>query len=738
MTNAVQVWRFDPTDRIEIDGRFYTWSSTSAHCYSFNAYENPEQSIALSFDKFEEKRALAGFSYRPRYFDSSVAAERERLGSVYFANVSKTRRDKALWRLDYVSRFLALENAGETARSDYKLKEAVKKIFADLTEMHKEKEQRAGALQMPMRTPPKFRTLLEWVVRYEEGGCHPLALVDNVHCCGNRDNRFDAEVLALTARHRSEYCTRSRPTRTLTYRNLTGDVERLNIDRQAQGLGWLPGPSFKAYSNYINELGRFHIYAGRRGMEAAVKRFRGSYGGVSVVRPGQLVEMDEWQVQLYTLVVATGVWEHLSPSQRRAVERERRWVCVALDVATTAIMGMRLAKTSSTENALNTLRMACSDKAAYAAAVGAETPWFATCGIEMLRNDNGGSLINSIFRGAAIDLGITPDIAPAALPQLRAHIERLFGTFDRQLIGRFLGRSFSGISEKGDENPRDFATLTVDELCNVLIRYVVDIYHNTPHGGLNGETPYNAWKRLSKLYQPRMPPDSHAMRAAFGVEIKRKIETRGVRILGNYYNSEWLMKLWHASSERDVTVRMGPDDLGSISVFDGKEKWVTVPCVDEEMQGIQVETWLAAQRDLARRFKDEAELAKPVIMRAVQAITAVQAGANARADIKYGVTSDDINRWERLTLFSFPKKKDIAMPSRSFDLHDDLIIVGQDVEARLSVETDPSTEGMPPAERKRPPKGTRPKDAQSARAELSAKGKRSAKKPTSWSFEDPS
>lgn len=726
MSDAAQVWRFDPADRIEIDHRHYTWAGTSEHCYTFTAFDDPKVNIALSFESFEAKRGSVGFSYSPQYFNIDVAEERARLKSEYFADLSEKRRSKALWKLDYVRLFLELENAGKTTRSDDQMKEALKQINEILGARPKEEKKNAGSLRQSQRTPPKHRTLLTWVNRYEGGGCHPLSLVDNAHRSGNRDSRFDADVLALMAKHRDSYCTRARPTRKVTYKALLDDVEQMNIKREAAGDAWLHGPTFKAYSNYINELGPFHIYSGRRGLQAAVIRFRGSYGGVSVVRPGQLVEMDEWQIQLHTLFVATGVWELLTKEQRAKVEKERRWLCVALDVATTSVMGMRLAKTSSVDNALNTLRMACSDKSAYAAAVGAETPWYATCGIEMLRTDNGSSLISERFRGAAVDLGITPDIAPAAFPELRAHIERLFGTFDRQLIGRFLGRSFSGVSEKGDEDPRDFATLTVDELCDVLVRFVVDVYHNSPHGGLNGETPYNAWKRLTKLYKPRMPPDSHRMRAAFGIEVARKIESRGVRVLGLYYNSDWLMKLWRASSKRNQIVRLGPDDLGAVSVLDGERKWVTVPCVDEEMQGVQVETWIATQRDLARRFKQEADLAKPIIMRAVQAINAVQAGANARASIKYGVTVDDVSCWERLTTFSFPEPKETPRDGGASDLRADLIPVGRPVESETPAEPEPPSGGRPPRERKR-----------SARRESPSEREQPPKKKTGWSFEDP-
>ncbi len=50
------------------------------------------------------------------------------------------------------------------------------------------------------------------------------------------------------------------------------------------------------------------------------------------------------------------------------------------------------------------------------------------------------------------------------MPELRARIERLFGTMSNNFIGRFTGRTFSNTVVKGDYDPEARAALTVEDL----------------------------------------------------------------------------------------------------------------------------------------------------------------------------------------------------------------------------------------------------------------------------------
>ncbi|MCH0781397.1 hypothetical protein, partial [Klebsiella pneumoniae] len=74
-------------------------------------------------------------------------------------------------------------------------------------------------------------------------------------------------------------------------------------------------------------------------------------------------------------------------------------------------------------------------------------------------------------------------------PNKRATVERSFGTTRTQFLQHFTGQTFANVTDKGDYDPGANASLFVDELAQALVLYDVDIYHNTPHEGLFGETP---------------------------------------------------------------------------------------------------------------------------------------------------------------------------------------------------------------------------------------------------------
>lgn len=86
----------------------------------------------------------------------------------------------------------------------------------------------------------------------------------------------------------------------------------------------------------------------------------------------------------------------------------------------------------------------------------------------------------------------------------------MFGTFATKLIPRLSGRTFSNTVERGDYDSVARAALNPEEFCSVLVRYIVDVYHRSPHSGLDGETPLDCWNRLVEKFGVQPPPTSVA------------------------------------------------------------------------------------------------------------------------------------------------------------------------------------------------------------------------------------
>lgn len=93
-----------------------------------------------------------------------------------------------------------------------------------------------------------------------------------------------------------------------------------------------------------------------------------------------------------------------------------------------------------------------------------------------------------------------------------------------------------------------------------LIRWATDIYHNTPHRGLDGETPVKAWRRLTQEYGVSPSPDMNMMRLCFGQERKYQLDKTGITILGVRYQAEHLQAHMRRKDPHMVDVRWHPKD----------------------------------------------------------------------------------------------------------------------------------------------------------------------------------
>ncbi|UMY17116.1 Mu transposase C-terminal domain-containing protein [Methylobacterium organophilum] len=635
----------DPFDRVVIRHVAYRCRETTDDGHVLVRVDDPEFAEELSHEDFERERKRPDYRLERGYFSPGKAKARLHAGVAGILHLPDEEQATVLWRYDFCCTFLRLEEAGLYTRSDASMREAAERIEADEEARLKrrregERKDRAGTARprsLALPGPKRFRELLKAL---EETAMDPLSLRDGYRRCGNRTPRFAPEVHHLMLVHVGRYASKPRKSMAIHFANLIDDLIDLDNARYEKGLPPLDEPGFTAFRNEINACDRFEVYAGRHGLSAAQKRWAVVADGPDVVRPLQRVTMDEWQVSLMTLAIEAGLWEAMSPKLRAQVGRERRHLCAALCETTRCFVGLRIAPTASSENAIATYRMVVSDKGAYADQVGTLSSWDMVGTPVQVVTDGGPSFISTAFRSAVITTGSTPTVALGDLPGMRGRVERAFRTIRTQLCARFDGHTFENVVALGDYDPTSGATITADEFCQVLVRYVVDIYHNTPHAGLGGETPANAWRRVTAMYRPWAPPDSHVRRAAFGMRLTRTLGPHGVRVLGLRFNSEALHAHVRKVGFVPADVRLDPYDVGYVSVW-VDEEWMAVPCVRDGFDGVGVQAWIDTLADLRRRYADQAKLTMPIVMAALHDIRKISENAARRAGIGSGMVTPE-------------------------------------------------------------------------------------------------
>jgi putative transposase len=607
---------------------------------------------AFTHEQFEELRRDGRLNIIRDYHSASAAALRLEGPEQLISELNPKRRERLLARKDIVDAFLREEDADKATRSDASMRAFIKAYVLKLLEQALN-EGRCGQDDIFVKRPPSPTALRKWVRKYEACGFDTMALRDGYGRSGNRLPKLESEERLLMQEIAQRYASRLKPTKASLYIELTDAIRMKNLERRKIGERVLKKPSRAAFERVIANLDPFMVYAGREGEAAARKKFFIVRGGLDVSRPLERVEMDDWLIPLQVILEDAGVWALLPPELKAAVNRKRLWLAVAIDAYTRCVLAARIIDESSSTAAVATIEMAVNDKSRYAVAAGCQTPWDYYGSMETLSTDNASVYTAYETRAAVTDLGAEILFPPAGTPQNRARIERLFRTIHDQLVALFHGRSFENIIAKGDYNSEAHAIFDRDELGRVIVRWLVDVYHNTPHEGLGGETPRNRWIRTTRLHPVLPPPDADVSRHIFGITVERRITNSGVRVLGLHYQSEELQRLRRDARQKPVLVRIDEGDLGYVSVRT-KEGWLTVRCVRSGFDGVSLERWVATERALRREHANMARLSEEIVFQALSEIKAIADAATERAGIACPIiTSADVDRLERNVFRTF-------------------------------------------------------------------------------------
>jgi len=651
---AVNRYRIGPNDCITLDGVAYRMRATLSNGYVLARVDDPNVTQEFTHERIQDLMLLPSYRFEKNAFDVGVIRARHEGGADLLADIPAAEHETVLWRLHWCRNFLGKEQAGQVivgdtsikvSRSDRSMKAVIPLIHAEVKaeiEMRARKRnadgvpipQKAGDLPPPVPLPPSPRSLRTWLSRLEAAGMRAVALRKRWRLCGDRvTQRYTLDERLIMAEFATLYASETRPTIRDVHKALKAEIEARNRDRTEKGLPPMRTPSYERFVQEIRSLPEFDVYAGRFGLLAAMKRFAIVANGPDIERPLQRVEIDEWRVDLLTLCRDAGILAKLTDKLQADVAALRPWLCVAMDAATRVILGMKMGWSTSSELALETLEMVVSPKKPFAEAAGAWSPWDHCGSPETVAHDQGASFLSVMFRQAVVDLQAEPDAPPAGLAHLRGRLERVLKTTGMQALAPYTGRTFESVVAKGDYNPKERLSLEVEELCRVLIRWVVDIYHNSPHAGLGGQTPANAWKELVAKYDVIPPPDRHVRRAIFGIGLARVLSSKGVRVLGLFFNGLELQEFRRRHGDVTVDVKFDPLDLGHVSVRLGDAGWLPVPCMRSGFDDVPSDIWLSASADLRRRFAAEARLNDEVIAAAIRDAWELAAQAQARTGI---------------------------------------------------------------------------------------------------------
>lgn len=596
------------------------------------------------------------FEHVPNAF-AETGSGFDEFGDMYVGNLEPKQQLEADFKTMVVEKFLTMEQNSRApdvkkkdrvTRSDKKMAIALETIRR---EIHREldgdkkwslwftKSERQGV------SMPNPRTVRNWILDYEEDN----NIINFVSKRGGSrlGNHFTAEESVILDSFVKQYASLDRPTMISLHRKMEKQIEETNERRAGQGDPELSVPSLRTFQNRVGKLNEAFVTFGRKGKDRASAEFRPVGSGMNITRALQRVEIDEWRVDWMTLLILMGVWEDVPRLLKRKVSRERVYITAVIDHASKALLGLRVHREApSVMTVLSTLEMVCIDKSDIAARYGCVSPWEQCGGPETVAADSATWYANLGFRVTVTDLGAKAFLPPAGAASARGTVERFFRTSSGRALEFFSGRTFGSIAEKGDYDSEALACLPFDEIVACLTRFYVDVYQNTPHEGLHGETPRDAWSRLLQKDKLRPPPTARRRRHIFGVNCKRVLGRAGLRFLGIPYQSAELQTLLR-TERRKVLIRVDRYDLGQISVWTG-EGWISVDAEGDDFKGMSVWTWRAACLELRKLNLGKAKLNRGVLRKATSDLESRADHLRMVAGIDRPIMTDEkFSAWER-------------------------------------------------------------------------------------------
>ena len=438
------------------------------------------------------------------------------------------------------------------------------------------------------------------------------------------------------------------------HRAVNAEIAARNRTRHLADSPALKAISLSTIRRRISEIDKFELLASREGLASAKNRL-GPYGaGLQVDAPLQRIEMDEWEIDLMSILATAGL--DISDLSLRDIPLGRYWICVAFDVATRSVLAIKLAKAPSVETSLATIWMVMREKSAIARRLGCESNWIQHGQPFNIVVDNGPGFVHVDFKAALSDLGIGYEVMPAGVPKLRGRIERLFGTFSTMLMPHLTGRTFSNPTDRGEYASEKFTVHTGESITEALVRYTVDIYHNRPHKSLAYECPNDAWKRLCGDFGWAPPPSAHKLRHILGVKLERRLGRHGITVCEVNYHSEALGRFFQRCGSQVLDVRLDPENLGHISAWI-QDAWHSIPAVIDGMEGISVAAWEQAILEIRQRNRNASALNQDVIDRAFARIREIDADQRAWRQLgPINVSAAEIRRAEAESFFGLNLK----------------------------------------------------------------------------------
>lgn len=521
-----------------------------------------------------------------------------------------------------------------------------------------------------------YTTVYRWVKRYYESGGKVISLVYDGPNGGKGKSRLSDEVDQLiSAAIESTYLNKQRKPILKTYEEVCLQCKNLGIEP----------PHLNTVRNRILSIREETMTLRRYGKDAAKYKFEPIKGHFPAVEfPLSVVQIDHTKVDI---ILVDEVY-------RKPVGRP--WVTMAIDIYSRMVVGLYLSFDPPGALAAGMcVAHSILPKEIYLSKLDVNGDWPCWGVMQTLHLDNAKEFRGIMLERACQNYGIEIDWRPVKTPNWGGHIERLLGTFAKE-IHTLPGTTFSNTKDRKGYDSEKNATFTLHEFERWLVTLVNDIYHKRKHSAL-GVSPFEKYNEGifgSQTQRAKGLParifNEQKVKLDFMPFVERTIQEYGIIVDHIYYYDEVLRRWIHSKegenkktqAKRKFIFKRDPRDISVVYFYDPELKdYYEIPYRDTSHPPITL--W--EHKEILRRLVNSGEksINENLIFEAYKRLREIENGAVTKTiEIKKHRQSSKKHISQQKSL-----KKEFAQPNRS-TLSNEIYASSEDVKPFDEIDDD--------------------------------------------------
>jgi putative transposase len=335
----------------------------------------------------------------------------------------------------------------------------------------------------------------------------------------------------------------------------------------------LEPPHDNTVRNRINAVTNREKVARRRGTRAAKEQFdpiQGHFPGADW--PLAVIQIDH---TLLDIILVDDIY-------RRPVGRP--WIALAIDVFSRMVVGFYISFDPPDAMSVGLcIAHGILPKEKWLAKYDITTTWPCWGVPRTIHADNAKVFRGNMLKRACEEHGIDLDWRPVATPHWGGHIERLLGTFLKE-IHSLPGTTFSNPKERGEYDSEKKAAMTLSEFEKWLATFIVEVYHQRVHSSLK-MSPVKKYeegvfgtKDKPGTGLPARVMDEDRLRLDFMPYIERTVQGYGVVVDEIHYYHDVLRRFINATDpdnpklKRQFIFKRDPRNISQLYFYDPEVK----------------------------------------------------------------------------------------------------------------------------------------------------------------------